>query len=115
MTDNQLERVTTPPPERARYLVRGTIAPLFVERHALSPADAIPFPIDERDRRQFATLVRNGSIKFVADGRCWFDIRAYEAAQQARSRLLVPVLIVAAIIVAFVAMHFYAGGPLTPR
>ena len=116
MTDNKLVRLGAMPAERTRYLVRGRIAPQLIDLAAVSRDDAVPFtPAGRREGREFAAMLRSGAVKRLADGRCWFDMAAYEAAAARRTRLLVPVLVVAAVIVAFIATRFYAGGTPTLR
>jgi hypothetical protein len=75
--------------ERTRYLVRGTIAPRFVDARAMCAADAIPFaPATPRERRALAAMIADGSIRVAAPGRFYFDMAAYEAAAAARARRL---------------------------
>ena len=110
---NQLEPIRPPAaaPVRLRYLVRGDIAPVFVERHALSADDAIAFvPANPRAGRRFAAMLADGSIREPSRARFYFDMAAYEAAAEARSRRMVPWLIVASIAIAVVAVSFYVGG-----
>ena len=100
----------TGPRVRAHYLVRGTIAPHFVEAGALSAKDAIAFsPPDPRQVKELAAMVADGSIRTLGNGRFWFDMDAYEAATDARRRRNLPILILAALIVAAVAVLFYRG------
>lgn len=98
------------PQGRAGYLVRGPIAPVFVERGALSPEDAIPFqPRDRSGVRAFATLAEAGVLRRVGDG-WWLDIVAYQAHADARSRAAVPYLIAGSVAIALAATWFYVGG-----
>ena len=67
----RLVRTDAPPsrPMRRGYLVRGPIAPVFVERGALSPADAIPFtPSSPREAKAFAALRRSVAWRGAEDG-----------------------------------------------
>lgn len=100
---------TAPPPRPTRrgYLVRGPIAPVFVERGALSPADAILFiPSTPREARAFQALRRSGAVR-QAGGNWWLDIVAYQADADARSRRAVPWLIGGSVLIALLAMLFY--------
>lgn len=109
---SNLFRTDTPapgPPLRQGYLVRGPIAPVFVERGALSPADAIPFtPSTPREAKAFAALRRSGAMR-EAGRNWWLDIVAYQANANARSRAAVPWLIVGAVVIAGAATRFYMG------
>ncbi len=107
----ELERVGEPALVRTRYLVRGSIAPRFIDRHALSAEDAIAFvPDGAREQRQFATMVSDGSIRMPRAGRFYFDIDAYEAAAEARRRRMLPVLVIVPLLIALVAVLSYVGG-----
>lgn len=106
----ELERVGEPALVRTRFLVRGSIAPRFVDAHALSVEDAMPFvPAGTREARQFATMVRDGSIRMPRAGRFYFDIDAYEAATEARRRRMLPVLVIVPLLIALVAALSYVG------
>ncbi|MCP3735121.1 hypothetical protein M9979_09595 [Sphingomonas sp. RP10(2022)] len=95
---------------RDRYLVHGTIAPRFVEAHAVTPDDAVAFtPADAREAKAFAAMIADGSIRMPAQGRFWFDMDAYEAAAAARRAKRVPVMVIVALLVAVVAVLFYRG------
>ena len=96
--------------ERTHYLVRGTIAPVFIAAHAVAASDAMPFvPSGKRETRAFASMLSNGSIRKAAHDRFWFDMTAYEAAAARRSRQLAPLWIAAATIGAIIATMFYRG------
>ncbi|NYD89638.1 hypothetical protein [Sphingomonas melonis] len=106
----RLTRVAPRETVRDRYLVHGTIAPRFVEAHAVTPADAIAFaPAGPREARAFAGMIADGSIRMAAAGRYYFDMAAYEAAAAARRARRVPVLLLLALLIAAVAMVFYRG------
>ncbi|GAA0668007.1 hypothetical protein GCM10009102_17690 [Sphingomonas insulae] len=93
---------------RDRYLVKGSIAPRFVEARAVTADDAIPFaPADAREARAFASMIADGSIRMPAKGRFYFDMDAYEAAAAARRAKSVPVMLIVALLVAVVAVLFY--------
>ena len=102
-------RPAGPPPGRRGYLVRGPIAPLFVERGALSPPDAIPFkPASPSEAKAFDALRRTGALR-QAGANWWLDIVAYQADANARSRRAVPWLILGSVVLAALATLFYVG------
>ena len=95
---------------RDRYLVKGSIAPRFVEARAVTADDAIAFvPADAREARAFAAMIADGSIRMARAGRFYFDMDAYEAATAARRARSVPVMLIVALLVAVVAVLFYRG------
>lgn len=95
---------------RDRYLVRGTIAPRFVEAHAVTAEDAIVFePANAGEAKAFAAMIADGSIRMPRTGRFYFDMIAYEAAADARRARRVPVLVLVALLIAAVAVMFYRG------
>ncbi|HVF93941.1 MAG TPA: hypothetical protein VM900_06475 [Sphingomonas sp.] len=96
---------------RSRYLVRGEIAPVFVERNALAAEDAIAFgPRSRSGMRQFVAMVRAGSIREPRPGLFYLDYARYEAAAAERSRRMIPWLAGGAMVIAAVATRFYTGG-----
>lgn len=95
---------------RARYLVRGRVAPVFVDRNALAAEDAIAFVPDPASRRQFAAMLRDGSIRQPRRGMFYLDYATYEAAATMRSRRLAPWLAIGAVAIAAIATRFYVGG-----
>lgn len=104
----ELQRTDAHGVERTRYLVRGTIAPRFVDARAVCAADAIPFaPATPRERRALAAMIADGSIRLAAPGRFYFDMAAYEAVATARARRLVPLWIGGALAIAVIALLFY--------
>ena len=93
-----------------RYLVHGTIAPRFVDAHAVTASDAIAFaPADVREAKAFAAMVTDGSIRAAGPGRFWFDMQAYEAAAARRRARRLPVMLIVSLLVALVALAFYRG------
>ncbi len=93
---------------RDRYLVKGSIAPRFVDAHAVTADDAIAFtPADAREAKAFAAMIADGSIRMPRQGRFYFDMDAYEAAAAARRAKSVPVMLIVALPVAAVAVAFY--------
>ncbi len=104
----RLTRVEPRGTVRERYLVHGTVAPRFVEAHAVTASDAMPFtPADAREAKAFAAMVADGSIRMSAPGRFWFDMQAHEAAAAVRRAKRVPVLLIVALLIAAVAVAFY--------
>lgn len=96
---------------RARYLVRGQIAPVFVDRNALAAEDAIAFvPENSASRRQLAAMIRDGSIRQPRRGVFYLDYATYEATAAMRSQRLAPWLAVGAALIAAIATRFYVGG-----
>jgi hypothetical protein len=107
---SRLVRVEPKGTVRDRYLVHGTIAPRFVDAHAVTASDAIDFaPADSREAKAFAAMVSDGSIRMAGPERFWFDMDAYEAAAAERRAKRVPVMLIVALLVAVVAVLFYRG------
>ncbi|USU04780.1 hypothetical protein NF699_17370 [Sphingomonadaceae bacterium OTU29LAMAA1] len=106
----RLVRVEPQGTVRDRYLVHGTIAPRFVDAHAVTASDAIDFaPADEREAKAFAAMVSDGSIRVAVPGRFWFDMDAYEAAAAGRRAKRVPVMLIVTLLIAVGAVMFYRG------
>ena len=97
------------PPSRRGYLVRGPIAPIFVERGALAPADAITYsPANLSEAKLFERMKRAGVIR-AAGGGWWLDMVAYQAQAEARSRRAIPYLIIGSILAALLLTLLYQG------
>jgi hypothetical protein len=95
---------------RDRYLVHGSIAPRFVDAHAVTPDDAIAFePADAGEAKALAAMIADGSVRMPSAGRSYFDMDAYEAAAAARRAKSVPVMLIVALLIAVVAVTFYRG------
>ncbi|USU08418.1 hypothetical protein NF700_15320 [Sphingomonadaceae bacterium OTU29MARTA1] len=106
----RLVRVEPQGTVRDRYLVHGTIAPRFVDAHAVTASDAIDFaPADAREAKAFAAMVSDGSIRMAVPGRFWFDMDAYEAAAAGRRAKRVPVMLIVTLLIAVGAVMFYRG------
>lgn len=109
---SNLIRTDTPragPPGRRGYLVRGQIAPLFVEQGALAPPDAITYsPTTSGEARVFEKMKQAGVIR-AAGGKWWLDIVAYQARDETRSRRAIPYLIIGSILAALLLTLFYRG------
>ena len=98
-----------PAPTRRGHLVRGPIAPVFVERGALAPEDAIDFaPATPREARAFAAL-RDARVVRRAGAGWWLDIVAYRAREEARSRAVLPWLIIGSLAISALATSAYVG------
>lgn len=54
-------------------------------------------------------MIANGAVRIGAGGRVWFDMDAYEAAAAERTRRMLPIAIGLSLIVAALAVYFYAG------
>ena len=113
----QLTRVgpPSPPPsapraQRTRYLVRGTIAPRFIDAHAVEAEDAIAFaPADPREAKAFARMIADGAIRAARPGAYWFDMDTYEAAEARRRIRMLPWLVAVPVVIAAIATLFYRG------
>lgn len=98
--------ITTATAERTR---RG-IAAVFLAQHALSAADAVPFvPGSPVERREFDRLLRLGAVREQGDRRYWLDRRALQADEDARRRVLVPLVVVLLLIAGMIPLFFYRG------
>jgi len=87
---------------------RGTVAPQFLARHALSGPDAIPFaPATPREVKAFAALLGQGAVRPAGEGRYYLDLPRYRLVEEARTRRLVPIAIGLAVAGAALAMLFY--------
>ena len=96
--------------ETRPHRIRGTIAPLFLARHAIGPGDAIGFvPRDPRERAAFGRLRRRGIVRETAPGRFYFDLAAHYAAVERRNRFVVPLAILLSVLIAWIATLFFRG------
>ncbi|HXH16460.1 MAG TPA: hypothetical protein VNJ10_10050 [Sphingomonas sp.] len=96
--------------ETRPHRIRGTIAPLFLARHAIGPDDAIAFvPRDPRERRAFDGLRERGVVRETFPGRYYFDLAAHYAAAERRNRLVVPIAILLSVLIAWIATLFFRG------
>jgi hypothetical protein len=90
--------------------VRGSIAPQFLARHALSPVDAIPFqPANAREAKAFAAMRATGCVVESSPGHFHLDLPACHREEDRRRRKAVPRVILACVLVAVLAMLFYRG------
>jgi len=80
---------------------RRRIASHFFFHHAIDAEDAVTYvPQSAIERRQFERMQRTGVIREASGRRYWIDIAAYQAEDDARRRVLVPIVIILAVIIA---------------
>ncbi len=92
------------------HRIRGTIAALFLARHAIGPGDAIALaPRDAAERSAFDRLRANGIVREASPGRYYFCLDAHYAAADRRRRFAVPILILASVLIAWIATLFFRG------
>lgn len=92
------------------HRVRGTIAPWFMDRHAIGPADAIDFaPRDAGETRALAALVADGAIRATPARKLWLDLDRYAAAEDRRARTRAFVGVAVSLAIAAIAILFYVG------
>lgn len=106
MTREPVEAAVVNVTSYARHRVRAH----FLALHALEPADAIEYvPPSPSERREFEKLERNGVIRRAAPGAYWLDLARLDAADDARRRKWVPLMLLFSVTAAFVLMLFYKG------
>ena len=81
----------------------------FCAQHAITPYDTILYTPPAELKAAFDKLLAERLIRKEGHAYYWLDLRAYEAAVEQRQRKLVPVTIAVAVLLAVVAMLFYAG------
>jgi len=81
----------------------------FCAAHAITPYDTILYTPPAELKTAFDGLIAERLIRKEGHAYYWLDLRAYEAAVEQRRRKLVPVSIVVSVLLAVVAMLFYAG------
>ncbi|HEY0621473.1 hypothetical protein [Sphingomonas sp.] len=81
----------------------------FCAQHAITPYDTILYTPPADLKAAFDTLLAERLIREEGHAYYWLDLRAYEAAIELRRRKLVPVAIAVSVLLAVVAMLFYAG------
>ncbi len=81
----------------------------FCAAHAITPYDTILYTPSADLKPAFDRLLAERLIRKEGHAYYWLDLRAYEAAVETRRRKLVPVAIAVAVVLAAVAMLFYAG------
>lgn len=96
--------VITPAARARRKLVDH-----FCAQHAVTPYDTILYTPSAELKPAFDRLLAERLIRKEGHAYYWLDLRAYEAAVERRRRKLVPVAIVVSVLLAVVAMLFYAG------
>jgi hypothetical protein len=88
---------------------RRRVVDHFCAQHAVTPYDTILYTPPAELKPAFDRLIAERLIRKEGHAYYWLDLRAYEAAVEMRRRKLVPVAIVVAVLLAAVAMLFYAG------
>ena len=81
----------------------------FCAQHAITPYDTILYTPPAELRSAFDRLLAERLIRKEGHAYYWLDLRAYEAAIERQRRKLVPVAIAVSVLLAVVAMLFYAG------
>lgn len=99
------EPVAITPAGRARRKVVDH----FCAQHAVTPYDTILYAPAAELKAAFDRLVAERVIRKEGHAYYWLDLRAYEAAIEARRRRLVPVVIAVSVLLALVGMLFYRG------
>lgn len=88
---------------------RRKVVDHFCAQHAITPYDTILYTPPAELKAAFDALVAERLIRKEGHAYYWLDLRAYEAAVEQRRRKLAPVAIAVAVLLAVVAMLFYAG------
>lgn len=100
-----IEAAAVTPAGRARRKVVDQ----FCAQHAVTPYDTILYTPPAGLKAAFEALLAEGLIRKEGHAYYWLDLRAYDAGVEQRRRKLVPVTIAVAVLLAVVAMLFYAG------
>ncbi|MDT8759655.1 hypothetical protein MZO42_13195 [Sphingomonas psychrotolerans] len=89
---------------------RKRIAAHFLVHHAISPEDAVPYvPTKGMAEKQFRRMRAEGIVREASPGRFWFDREAWKAAEEAKRRVLIPVLLILLLVLAVIPLFFYRG------
>lgn len=88
---------------------RRKLADHFCAQHAITPYDTILYTPPPELKAAFDGLLAERLIRKEGHAYYWLDLRAYEAAIELRRRKLVPAAIAVSLLLAVVAMLFYAG------
>lgn len=92
------------------HRVRGTIAPYFLDRHAIGPDDAIDFPPrGSAEAKALAALVADGVVRATPARKLWFDLDRYAAVETRRAQTRAMVGIAISVLIAGIAVLFYRG------
>jgi hypothetical protein len=100
-----VESVAITPGARARR----KLVDHFCARHAITPYDTILYTPPADLKPAFDRLIAERLIRKEGHAYYWLDLRAYEAAVERQRRKSVPVAIGVSVLLAVVAMLFYAG------
>jgi hypothetical protein len=98
----------TPPIGALIARARRQITSHFLVHHATSAEDAVAF-VPQRlvVARQFERMQARGIVREAGGGRFWIDTAAYQADNDRRRRILVPLALV--LILVFVGTVMWAG------
>ncbi|VVT23210.1 conserved hypothetical protein [Sphingomonas sp. EC-HK361] len=92
------------------HRVRGTIAPYFMDRHAIGPDDAIDFvPRNPAEAKALAALVADGVVRATPARKLWFDLDRHAAAETRRAQTRAMIGIAISVLIAAIAVLFYRG------
>ncbi|WP_025560498.1 hypothetical protein [Sphingomonas sp. UNC305MFCol5.2] len=89
---------------------RKRIVAYFLAQHAISPEDAVPFvPAAGVEHGQFQRMLDKGVVHEATPGSYWLDRAAYRADDDARRRVLEPLVIVLSVVAAGLILLGYRG------
>jgi hypothetical protein len=92
------------------HQVRGPVAEAMLARGAIAPARAVAYVApDPGAARDLARWRKAGVVRGVPDGRIWFDLRAFYRVKAQRERMRAMIAVPVALVLATVAVAFYAG------
>jgi hypothetical protein len=90
--------------------VSGPVAETMLARGAIAPACAVTYVApDPAAARDLARWREAGVVKATTDGRLWFDLRAFYTVKTQRERMRAMIAVPVALVLAMVAVAFYAG------
>jgi hypothetical protein len=90
--------------------VSGPVAETMLARGAIAPGRAVTYAApDPGAARDLARWREAGVVKATSDGRIWFDLRAFYTIKAQRERLRAMIAVPLALVLAMIAVAFYAG------
>jgi hypothetical protein len=90
--------------------VSGPVAETMLARGAIAPARAITYAApDPAAARDLDRWRKAGVVRTIPDGRIWFDLRAFYTVKAQRERMRAMIAVPVALVLAMVAVAFYAG------